>query len=969
MGTTTGNFELVDSAAVAAFGVTFSEFMHAPTGARHFHFASDDPHNAFMVAFPTLPENSTGVAHILEHTTLCGSQRFPVRDPFFMMLRRSLNTYMNAFTSGDTTAYPFATQNHKDFENLLSVYLDAVFFPHLHPLDFMQEGWRLEHGEDTALELHGVVYNEMKGAMSSPLSQLWQHVHAALFPDAVYHHNSGGDPLAIPDLTHADLRAFHATHYHPSNAVFMTYGDLPAASHQENFERQALADFHDRRSALVCAPQPLFTAPREVVEPYSVETDAARQTHMVWGWIVGDSTDAERVMDAHLLSAVLLEHGASPLRHFLETTDLANAPSELCGIDDSSRHLVFVCGVEGSEVAHAGELQDRILGVLEAVARDGVDTPTLTAIVDRLELAQRDLGGGSYPFGLQLMNRIMPAAMYRGSALPLLDLAPAIDTLRNKLADPGYLRSLVQQLLLNNPHRVRVLMAPDVAKAARDAAAENKRLEGIAQSLDAAAQAAIDDTAAALRARQAEEDDDSILPRVTLADVPPARPLQAPRRQADDGLEILAFPCAANGVFRVRLAIALPELSAAELAVMPLFCEYITELGHGDESYLEVQARRALSGNFSVYALARSKLDVADAMHGWLVVGGTGLARKREEVLAIVAEIIGGARFDETRRLHELLAQSRAEGEASVTDRGHQLAILAAARGFSNAAALDELWDGPSAIRLVERLSRQPQDAPPLKALMAQFDSIRQKLAGAPRRVALIGEEQDIAGAEAGCSLMAPGQGTTFQPFSAAFDARATGPSLLVNSQVNFCAKAYAAAAPGTADAPVLAVLGRYLQDGFLHREIREQGGAYGSGASYDGDSATFRFFSYRDPRALDTFADFDRAIAWFADAADPQRLEESILGTIRALDQPRAPAGEAERAFIAGLCERGDDYRRTFRERVLALTHADLVTVGARWLQPARGARAIITGAREADALGADGFKLERLHEAQEQS
>jgi presequence protease len=241
------SFTWLRSQAIPSLQLDMHEFEHIKTGARHYHLAADNPENVFLVALRTLPMDSTGVAHILEHTALCGSEKYPVRDPFFMMIRRSLNTFMNAFTSSDCTAYPFASKNRKDFNNLLQVYLDAVFFSNLNELDFAQEGHRLAFAEpdnpNSELQYKGVVYNEMKGAMSSVTSRLWQTLTSYLFPTTTYHYNSGGEPSHIPDLSYEDLKRFYQTHYHPSNAIFMTYGDIPAHEHQENFENLALQRF------------------------------------------------------------------------------------------------------------------------------------------------------------------------------------------------------------------------------------------------------------------------------------------------------------------------------------------------------------------------------------------------------------------------------------------------------------------------------------------------------------------------------------------------------------------------------------------------------------------------------------------------------------------------------------------------------------------------------------------------------
>ncbi len=359
-------FELVRCEPVAALKLTVESYRHRVTGARHLHLSAQDPHNAFLVAFLTVPQDSTGVAHILEHTSLCGSDRYPVRDPFFMMLRRSLSTFMNAFTSSDWTAYPFATQSRKDFDNLLKVYLDAAFFPNLNALDFAQEGCRIEFVEpdkvDTNLVFKGVVYNEMKGAMSSPSRVLAQTLATHLFPTTTYHFNSGGDPEKIPDLTLEGLKGFHAQYYHPSNAILMTYGEIPAFDHQEQFQELVLSRFHDDKGFFGVPDEQRLTAPLRVEESYPLdgEETCEEKTHILIGWLLGKSMDMESLLNAHVLNGVLLDNSSSPLLKTLETTDLGSSPSSLCGLDDSGRELVFACGLEGSEPERADAVETLI---------------------------------------------------------------------------------------------------------------------------------------------------------------------------------------------------------------------------------------------------------------------------------------------------------------------------------------------------------------------------------------------------------------------------------------------------------------------------------------------------------------------------------------------------------------------------------------------------------------------------------
>ncbi|MGI9322313.1 MAG: insulinase family protein, partial [Pseudomonadales bacterium] len=532
------DFRQVRERSIDALQLTAIEYEHQPTGAKHFHLKSDAAENVFLVALRTVPEDSTGVAHILEHTVLCGSERYPVRDPFFLMIRRSLNTFMNAFTGADYTAYPFASQNRKDYFNLMSVYLDAVFHSRLHPLDFAQEGHRLEFTEpgnpDSPLEYKGVVYNEMKGDMSSPLSRLYHGVQERLYPTSTYHFHSGGDPAAIPALTYQALRDFYKTHYHPSNATFMTYGNIPAEEQQEFISRQALNGFTSANSkAINVAPVTRYQAPKADDFTYPVdEDDLSDKTHIVIGWLLGRNTDLDMLLKCHLLSDALLDTSASPLRKALETTGLATAASPLCGFQEDYLETAFLCGVEGSEPENAEAVEQLVMDVLQDVAANGIPVEQVEAVLHQLELSQRELGGDGYPYGLQLILSCMPAAIHRGDPIGLLDLEATMEKLRSEVRDPAFIKQLVQELLLDNPHRVRVVMKPDRNMAKQSAADEQAALARIKASLTTPQSSEIVAQAAQLAERQAEEEDLSILPKVTRDDIPAERDWTAIHSQA-----------------------------------------------------------------------------------------------------------------------------------------------------------------------------------------------------------------------------------------------------------------------------------------------------------------------------------------------------------------------------------------------------------------------------------------------------
>ena len=353
-------FELKESKEIALLNVNAQIYQHSQFETQHIHLDSPNDEKVFMVAFRTIPEDSTGVAHILEHTSLCGSEKYPVRDPFFMMIRRSLNSFMNAFTSSDWTAYPFATQNNKDFQNLLDVYVDSAFFPKLDPLDFSQEGHRLELDSNQNLEIKGVVFNEMKGAMSSPTDQLWHGMSKHLFEETTYHHNSGGDPEKIIDLTHEDLVAFHQKHYHPSNATFFTFGNVVIDEIHDHLERNVFDKFTPASQKLVIQPAKSFTAPVSAQGTYQPLPGDEKNHHVVVSWLLGNSHEPLNLLEKYFMSNILLDNSSSPLRKALEQSDLGKSPSPFLGIEPSNKEIVFMAGLEGVAANQAENIEKLI---------------------------------------------------------------------------------------------------------------------------------------------------------------------------------------------------------------------------------------------------------------------------------------------------------------------------------------------------------------------------------------------------------------------------------------------------------------------------------------------------------------------------------------------------------------------------------------------------------------------------------
>ena len=946
-------FEWIRSQTIESLNINVEEYRHKNTGAVHYHMATDNDENVFLVALRTVPMDSRGVAHILEHTALCGSERYPVRDPFFMMIRRSLNTFMNAFTSSDWTAYPFASQNRKDFDNLLRVYLDAVFFSRLDELDFAQEGHRVEFAtsDDASSNLvyKGVVFNEMKGAMSSVTSTLWQTLCQYLYPTTTYHYNSGGDPEHIPDLTYQQLKDFYTTHYHPSNAIFMTYGDIPACEHQASFEDLALSRF-DKLDVHIHVPaEQRHSAPVHARESYAFNEEGSSddKSHIVMGWLWGQSTDLQDLLQGQLLSSVLLDNSSSPLQRALETTALANSPSPLCGLEDSMRELTFVCGVEGAKAEDTEAIEQMIVDTIRDVAENGVPQQQVEAVLHQLELHQREIGGDGYPYGLQLILAAMGSATHRGDPIAVLNLDPVLDQLREDIKDPQFIKNLARDLLLQNPHRVTLTMTPDSGLAARRDAAEAAKLAAIKADMSEQQKQHTIAQANALNKRQQHKDDESILPKVGLGDVPADIRIVDGSDSTLGTLPTRSYVQGTNGLVYQQILITIPELPQELVSLLPYYCNALTELGIGDRDYLATQAWQAsVCGSINAFTTMRGDIDNEQSIKSYLVLSSKALARNQRQQAQLMQQTLQAVRFDELPRLKELLGQQRARREQSVTNNGHSLAMGAASSGMSPAAQLSHTLSGLEGIRAVKALDENLQTEQGLQTYAEQLQQLHRQLLQAPRQQLLIAEAERIAECQQSIAELwsdpHSGSDSVFTPHRVRQQVQQLW---VANTQVNFCAKAFPTVPVEHADAAALTVLGGFLRNGFLHRAIREQGGSYGGGASQDSNSAAFRFFSYRDPRLQETLADFDAAVRWLLDTEhDEEQLEQAILGVISSLDKPGSPAGEAKQAFHNTLFGRTNEQRRQFRQAILQVSLADLKRVTASYLRPELGSTAVIT-------------------------
>ena len=1001
-------FELIEHRHIEALSIDVIISQHVKTGAMHYHLAHPSSENAFLVGFRTQPMDSKGEAHVLEHVALCGSEKFPVRDPFFSMIKRSLNTFMNAMTAADWTAYPYATQNKNDYFNLLEVYLDAAFFPNIHPLDFAQEGIRVELDEDDKPQFKGIVFNEMKGAMSGEIDQLYHTVAHHLFPTTTYHYNSGGDPADIPDLTHNELVAFHQSHYHPANSVIMSFGNIPVSETQARIHDDALTQFAAGKKH-VSRPEVRLSAPISAVDTYTADEAGPNQTHHVLAWLLPSITNPKQRLALRLLEGVLIEHAGSPLRAYLDSHPLGTSPSPLLGLDDSHYEMVFYTGLRGSEPEYAEAVEQGIMDLLADVASKPIDSDTIETILHQIEIDQRHIGGDSMPYGLNLMLEGFSTAIHDGNPIDVWEVDEHLAWLREQVKDEQWLPNLIKTHLLDNNHRVRVTLVPDSEKSARLAAAEQVRLDTIAMDLTEDDKAILEKQALDLAARQAAPDDLSLLPKVGLEDVPTDISFkQGTQKQvmlSGQDSTLFEYEAGTNGLYYYQVIVPLtdaignqdtsnlPVNEVINHPLLPIYLSLLSELGTDELDAYEMQAKQAAhSSGVTARISQRTTIDDSHAISSYFVVATRALNRKTEAI-DLLKEVMQHSVFEEHDRIKEILQQRQASWQSRLASAGHAYALQTASRAMSRQAQLEYVRSGlPALNALKDFLAHASDDDNKWDELATSLMALHQRLLSLPKHAVIICEAeqterlsdlivdswQDVKAATANAKQIEeniPSEFTQLELDPAldgepdAVKALESDPiaedlAWLVATNVYHNASAYSVPAADHPDTAALMVLAPYLRNGYLHSAIRERGGAYGGGAGYDANACAFKFFSYRDPHCAETFAHFEASLEWLlSEPQSAEQLEEAILGIISGMDKPGSPAGEAIKACFANLHNRGEDWQRKMRAAILAVTIEDIQRVAKQYLQGQQHVRAVLAPYDKEDSVKDLGFKVCKIN------
>ncbi len=917
---------------------------HLGTGLQVLHLHCEERENLFCLVLRTPPPDSTGVAHILEHAVLAGSQRYPLRDVFNELRRGSLATFVNAFTGPDFTCYPAASQIRADFFNLVEVYTDLVLRPLLTRNTFLREGHHLELDSAGDLTISGIVYNEMKGAFSTPDRIGEATTVQSLFPGSPYGVESGGHPEAIPDLTYEDFREFHRRFYSPSNARVFICGDIPTVEHLAFLARR-LEEFAPVAVDSSIPDAARWREPRVVEAPYPVGADDGLEgrTTVNIAWLTAAAGDMEQRLALEVLQQALVGHPAAPLRKALIDSGLGQDLSPNTGLRTWYKEMPFSVGLRGTEPERAGRIEELTLATLERLATEGISTEVLEAALHQVEFRGLEIARDPMPFSLTLMFRALSTWLYDGDPLYPLTFPTRMRELRTRWqAEPDLFARATERWLAGNRHRVRASIVPSRTLAAEREKAVRERLQQRRRAMRDEELAQVESDAAALRAEQQEKTSRealACLPRLDLREIPADVETIPAQTRTESGVTVHEHDIFSNGIAYLEIAFDVGDVDEELQPYLPLLGEAAAGMGAAGLGYEAFATRKALlTGEVSAELIAHPGLGGRRDLQ-MLVLHASALRRNAAAMVGILADIVTAGDLDDTARLRDILAEAHNSLRASVAPRGHLFAMKSAAAALSDAAWRDEQWHGAPQIRFLAGLKKSLDgEAAPIRDRLARLRA--HVLRRDRMRINVTGEAdllRDLREPLAQLIEAVPPGGAAGTPVKPKRAAGSRGVS--IPGDVCYAARVLPVDAYGSKWAPLLYVIANHLGMGFLYRKIRLEGGAYGGFGVYAPTVGHFTMASYRDPNLTATLRAFDDAVgAFLEEVPTGEDLRTVIIGALGKHDRPMDPSQKGHVALLRELQGLTDDERRRFRRGVLEADPDRLRACVQEVLTPALG-------------------------------
>lgn len=919
IGSKVAGFTVEDIVEIAEINSVAYVLKHSGCGASCIHLYNDDKNNLFSVAFKTPVFDDTGVAHILEHSVLAGSDKYPLKDPFKEMLKSSMQTFLNAITYPDRTVYPVASQVETDFFNLVDVYCDAVFNPLLKENTFRQEGWHFDiEKEGDPLSIKGIVYNEMKGVFSDFHSNVARKMLSGLFPDTTYYYESGGDPKAIPDLSYEEFKDFHARYYHPSNGYMVLYGDIPTEKTLSFVNERFLQNFSFETVNSEVSGQTPWKTPQEMYMkvPSSKEDDGSATVLVNWMW--QGVLDGEEGLLCDIITRYLFNGESAPLKRALLDSGLGEDLDDMCGYDNDLFCAAFSAGLAKTKPEHAEKILAIVENTIQKIVDEGPDPDLLEGTVRRIEFSLREIKkGGHFPYPLRLAEGIHRSWLYGGDPMTHIAFEKPLEAIKKKiLSEPRYFEKKLESLTLKNSHRLLM-----VAEASAELGEKlGKQTEEHSKELSK--QFGEDDFARFHKQtlelieeqkREHTEEELSCIPQLDKKDIPEKNEITPLEVSTVAGRPLYVSPLFTAGITYLDISFDLHALSDELLDFFPLYTKYLIRAGAGGMSTLDMAKRiNLVTGGVSNSDCIMNRFN-GDDIVAYTTFHGKALASSTEDMVALFRDIFVEPDFSDKRLLKDLVFEGVNSLSSSITRSGHVYAALNGSARLLKTKAIEERMDGITQYRFLKKLSQEEK----YDWIFKQFEKIHALLINKETAfVAMTAENASDYTASVGALLdELPSFPPEVAPFALAPE-RIAPFAVEVNSSVNYVTQSWKLKHFTAKDCGELYLMSRLLSTGFLWDKVRVEGGAYGGMALFGTSQPIFTFGSYRDPNLGLTLDNYTLALDHILNELTQADVDKAVCGAVGKLDVPKSPHpkgyGEAIAYVVGNTVERRQELRDT---------------------------------------------------------
>jgi len=940
-------------------------FEHDLLGCPLIAIKNDDSNKTFAAAFNTTPTDSTGVAHILEHSVLMGSKKYPVKDVFGEVNKGGLMTFLNAMTGSDITYYPFATRNLKEYFNLMDVYCDVVFNPLLEPETFEQEGWHYhKESEQSPLQFQGVVFNEMKGAFSDPIRLIFHHVFGGLMPGSTYAHESGGDPRDIPTLSYEQFCAFHSKHYHPSNCTLFVYGDAPLEDELTFLQDRFLRAFPERGERSEVNPGTIIKEEVTIRDRYGVESDEIdEKTYLAFGTHIGTVADREQNGAFQIIANILFNSDGSPLKNKIISSGICKDFGGLY-LSSSCFNTVMITYLVGSESRHLDTFTTLYRETLEETIRTGLDRELVLSELNKYEFGARE-DASKAQRGLDLQSKTLAAFKYGTDPFEALQINEVLKSIREKALNSNYFEDLIKDRLLGNPATVSVVLEADPAKIRETAEQEQQRLDTYEKGLDDDEKRQLISRTRELVSRQQQPNDDdtlALLPHLSLADLPERIDFHTAAPETLFDQETLISELPTNGISYIDIGLDLSTLPARYHPLLDLFGTIITEIGTDRLDYMAFAKEAATcTGGLNHAVNVYTTYGNPDAVRPIVWISAKMLPEYLERGIDLLAEIFESCSFADRTRVAEIVRREFAWSEHSAQSEGYGLVSTRVFSHLSLAGRYQEYNSGITAYRNLKDLAenysaREEQFLASLKEMASILFNRNGMILSCTGEKREIEQFKDIGGrivnslsGEKHPSQELPELGL---PKSEAF---------ITAAEIVFAVQGGTLfTSPDTYNGS-FEVLKTYLSRDYLWNSVRQIGGAYGCFIQFSPLTGNMAMISYRDPQVQKTYDAYDQLPAVVSSIdLSAQALEQIVIGTYGAFDPHQSAAAGGATARNEYLCAITPELKRRRIQEIRETTTANLRGFAGRLQEMTDTCRRAVIGNRA--KIEADGHLFESI-------